>query len=161
MCCQRWIRGNPLLTLLFQISLRFPGHHPTSRGHLDPPAAESWSCQGKSVDSFASETQKSTPAGLVSLWSSQQGHEASHSISPTNTVCSRDEPQLQKLLLEKATLKQQLPPGTAGAHPRFLCFVSSTKRPRDLSPWLKKPQGLLLVAEEATRRPTLVREDPR
>lgn len=99
LCAARDRSEGTLCSLCFsQISLRFLGHHPTSRRHLDAPAAGSWSCQGKSGESFASETEKSTPAAL---WSSKEGHEASHSISPTNIFHSRDEPQLQKLLLEK------------------------------------------------------------
>lgn len=46
-----------------QISQRFLGQHPTSRRPPDPLAVGSWSCHRKCGESFASETEKSTPAG--------------------------------------------------------------------------------------------------
>lgn len=161
LCAARDGLEGTLCSLCFsQISLRFLGHQPTSRRHLDPPAAGSWSCQGN-LGSLVPLRQKRAPQLAFSLCGAPRRVTRLPTASPTDIVHSMDEPQLQKLLLKKVTSPAAAAPGTAGAHPRFLCFVSSTKRPRVLFLVAEEAPGPVLVAEEATRCPTLVREDPR
>lgn len=103
LCAARDGLEGTLCSLCFsQISLRFLGRHPSSRRHLDPPAAGSWSCQGKSGELFSPETQKSTQLAF-SLCGAPRRVTRLPTASHRNIVHPMDEPQLQKLLLKKVT----------------------------------------------------------
>lgn len=161
MCYQSWIRADTLLTLFFPNLAEVPETSSHLQETLGAGAAKE--NLGSLSSLSASETEQNTPTGhLLSLWSSREGHKASSGSHPTASL-----PQTFSTLqmshnsrscsLRRSHLKQQLPPSTAGAHPGFLCFLSSTERPQGpfrgpgaCSLWLKVPQGLFHVAKGAT-----------